>query len=231
MRVRLPLGRSLFFVSALLFALIALLPLRLALDWLGLDERGLAAREAEGSIWLGRLAEAQAGGAPLGDVATRLASLPLLLGRARLDVQREDEARPLALAITVSRHSLAVDDATGRLELGGTLASLDLADLTARFTDGRCVEAEGSVSALPAGDLAALAPGGFTGAVRCDRDALLLPLAGPGGATLNLRVTDEGSYTAELGVPVTDPAVRDRLAAAGFAPGGPGYVLVRSGSF
>jgi hypothetical protein len=45
MRVRLPLGRTLFFVCAFLFALIALFPLRLALDWLSLDERGFAARE------------------------------------------------------------------------------------------------------------------------------------------------------------------------------------------
>ena len=49
MRIRLPLGRSLFFVCAFLFALVALLPLRLALDWLGLDDKGFAAREARGS--------------------------------------------------------------------------------------------------------------------------------------------------------------------------------------
>ena len=44
MRIRLPLGRSLFFLCAFLFALVALLPLRLALDWLGLDDKGFAAR-------------------------------------------------------------------------------------------------------------------------------------------------------------------------------------------
>jgi hypothetical protein len=48
MRIRLPLGRSLFFLCAFLFSLLALFPLRLALGWLALDDRGFAAREAEG---------------------------------------------------------------------------------------------------------------------------------------------------------------------------------------
>jgi general secretion pathway protein N len=77
MRVRLPLGRSLFFVCAFLFALIALFPLRLALDWLALDERGFAAREAKGSIWFGGLSEAQFGTVALGDLTAELRTLPL----------------------------------------------------------------------------------------------------------------------------------------------------------
>src|SRR3546814_7791963 len=61
MRFRLPLGRRLFVLCAILFALVALFPLRLALDWLALDERVFAAREAKGSLWLGALSEAQFG--------------------------------------------------------------------------------------------------------------------------------------------------------------------------
>ena len=61
MSFRLPFGRGAFFVAAFAFALVALFPLRLAIRWLGLDERGLAAREAEGSVWLGALKEAQLG--------------------------------------------------------------------------------------------------------------------------------------------------------------------------
>ena len=49
MRLRLRWWRELFFLGALLFSLIALLPLRLALDGLGFADKGLTAREAEGA--------------------------------------------------------------------------------------------------------------------------------------------------------------------------------------
>ena len=83
MRIRLPLGRTIFFVAAFFFSLVALIPLRVAVGWFGV-EAGLAAREAEGSVWLGVLKEAQFGRVPLGDLSARLDMLPLLLGRARL---------------------------------------------------------------------------------------------------------------------------------------------------
>ena len=62
----------------------ALLPLRLAIGWLGLDARGFAAREAIGSLWLGGVREAEFGPVPVGDVDARLATWPLLIGRARI---------------------------------------------------------------------------------------------------------------------------------------------------
>ena len=46
----------------------------------------------DGQLWLGALKEAQFGAVPLGDVSARLNILPLLLGRARLSLSR-DEAR------------------------------------------------------------------------------------------------------------------------------------------
>ena len=55
MRFRLPMRRSLFFIAFFLFALVALLPLGLALRWLSLDERGFSAREAQGSVEVVRI--------------------------------------------------------------------------------------------------------------------------------------------------------------------------------
>jgi general secretion pathway protein N len=238
MRVRLPLGRTLFFVCAFLFSLLALLPLRLALDWLGMDDRGFAAREARGSIWLGSLSEAQIGTVALGDLTAQLRTLPLFLGRARVDLSRTDEANRLVGSATVSRHSFGIDDMTARLELGSALAPLpvggvDLSDVTAHFADGLCTSAEGLVRADVAADVAGITlPGGLSGNARCDRGALLLPLVGQSGMeALNLRLFEDGRYEVELAIRPVDDAMRDRLVAAGFGLSANGYALRSSGRF
>ncbi|HEV2748657.1 MAG TPA: type II secretion system protein N [Allosphingosinicella sp.] len=238
MRIRLPLGRSLFFVCAFLFALLALLPLRLALDWLALDERGFAAREAKGSIWLGALSEAQLGPVALGDLHAQLRTLPLFIGRARVDLDRTEEDEPFEGSATVSRHSFGIDDLSGTLDIGSAfgplpIASLDLSDLTAHFTDGLCTAAEGMVRATMAGDIGGFAlPGGLSGNARCDQGALLLPLVSQTGMeALNIRLFEDGRYEVELAVRPADDAARTRLAASGFAPTASGYALSVEGKF
>jgi general secretion pathway protein N len=238
MRVRLPLGRTLFFLCAFLFSLVALLPLRLALDWLTVDDRGFAAREARGSIWLGSLSEAQIGAVSLGDLTAQLRTLPLFIGRARVDLSRIDEGNPLTGSATVSRHSFGIDDMTAKLELGSALAplpigSVDLSDVTAHFADGQCTSAEGLVRATLAGDVAGISlPGGLSGNARCDRGAMLLPLVSQSAMeALNLRLWNDGRYEVELAVRPVDDAMRDRLIGAGFALGATGYALRASGTF
>ena len=198
MRFRPRWWRELFFAGALLFSLVALLPLRVALGWLGFESRGLTAREAEGSVWLGALADARFGEVPIGDVATRLRALPLLVGRARLDLAEEDEG--LRVGLTMSRHGFGVDDARGMLT-GPALAglpppALDLADVSVRFGDGLCASAEGLVKARFAGDLGGVAlAAGFSGEARCDGPALLLPLRSQSGAErLDIRLFADGRF-------------------------------------
>lgn len=238
MRINLPLGRSLFFLCAFLFALLALFPLRLGLDWLSLDEHGFAAREVKGSMWLGAVSEAQLGSVPLGDLGARVNVLPLLLGRARVDLDRDDEADPFHGAATVSRHSFGIDDLTAGLDIGGTfaplpIASLDTSDVTVHFANGLCNSAEGLVKANIAGEIAGLTlPGGLSGTARCDQGALLLPLVSQSGMeALNIRLMSEGSYKIDLAMKPVDDATRDRLVAAGFAQGPGGYVLSATGEF
>src|SRR5688500_17079151 len=146
MRFRLRVGRKSFLAAAFLFALIALLPLRLALDWLGFGEHFLTARAATGSIWRGALQEAeagpvQAGPVPLGDVTARLNVLPLFLGRARLSLAGADAETGLEGAVTLSRHSFGFDDVTGRFRTVALFAplpvsTLDFDDVSAGFTSG-----------------------------------------------------------------------------------------------
>ncbi|MDQ8755661.1 type II secretion system protein N [Sphingosinicella sp. LHD-64] len=223
MRIRLPMGRTAFFLGAFAFALLALLPLRLAADWFGFAARGLVAREATGSIWFGGLREAQLGPVPVGDVTARLNSLPLLLGRARVSLRRDDEANPFRGAITLSRHAFGVDDATGQLRVGALFAPLPVAmieadDVSAGFANGQCARAEGNVRATLAGEVAGIGlPSGFAGTASCAGDAVLLPLASQTGMErLELRLFADGRFRADLSIRPTDEALRGRLVAAGF---------------
>ena len=200
MRFSLPLGRSVLFLAALAFALVALLPLRVAAGWFALGGRGLSAREASGSLWSGALKEARFGAVPLGDLRARLELLPLLLGRARLALSRDEAQGRLDGAVTVSRHGFGIEDVTGQLRLGGLfspapLATLDLADLSARFEGGLCESAEGQVRAGLGGELAGAS---LSGAARCAEGALLLPLAGQSGAErLDLSIRGDGRWRIE----------------------------------
>lgn len=240
MRFRLPLGRSLFFLCAFLLALVATIPLRLGLAWLDLDERGVAAREARGSVWGGALVESQFGEAALGDLDAGLGFFPLLLGRARISVGREagDGADQFRGAFSVAGADFGIDDLRGRLtatELFAPLpvAALDLDDVTAHFENGLCVEAEGAVRAeLAAAPAGLTLPSSLAGNARCDEGALLLPMIGQSGMEqLNLRIDASGGYVLELAVRASDDAMRERLAAAGLVPGPHGYAMSISGSF
>ncbi|MGZ8347297.1 MAG: type II secretion system protein N [Allosphingosinicella sp.] len=237
MRLRLPMRRSAFLATAFLFALVALLPMRLALDWLGLAERGLAARGATGSVWLGTLQEARIGPAALGDVEARLHLLPLLIGRARLSLASAD-AGGIEGAVVASRHSFGLDDVTGRFRLGPLVSSLpvsslDLEDFGAGFASGRCSRAEGRVRAALTLDVGGI---GFApalgGQARCAGDALLLPLVSQAGSEqLNVHVFADGRYRLDLLVRSGDPVLRARLIAAGFRPVGNAPAMRLDGSF
>lgn len=226
-------GWALFLAAAFLFSLLALLPLRLAIDRLGLGEAGLSARAATGSLWSGALHEAQIGPVPLGDLSARLHFLPLFLGRARLSLHSAD-ASGFEGALIVTRHSFGFDDVSARLRVGALLAplavpSLEFDDLGVLFRSGRCVHAEGRVRAMLSGGAGAI---GLLGQARCAEDALLLPLASASGnERLNIRLSADGRYQVEALVRPADPALAARLAAAGFRPVGSGFGLRVDGAF
>lgn len=239
MRFRLPLKRTVFFLTALALALVVLLPLRVAAGWFEMGGKGLAAREAEGSLWFGRLREAQFGPVLLGDVDARLNVLPLFLGRARLSLHRDEAAGGLFDgAITVTRHSFGLEDLTGQFRTGSLfgplpIATIDLVDVSVHFEGDQCESAEGQVRAGLSGEVAGLAlPSGLSGALRCQNGAALLPLAGQSGMEqVNISIEASGRWRADVLVRPTDPATIQRLTAAGFTPGAGGYVRQIDGSF
>ena len=237
MRVRLATGRVALFGAMLLLALLCLVPLRLMLGLFGLGEQGLTARRVEGSLWRGRLVEARFGEVALGDTGARLAFWPLLLGRARVELDGEGP-RPLAGALTISRHGFGIDDMTASLATGQLFAplpvtALDLDDATVHFRDGQCDRAEGRVRATLAGEAAGVPlPPTLSGPVRCEAGALLLPLVSAAGSeTANLRVFGDGRYRAEFALRGSDPAIAVRLERAGFIGGPLGYRLAVEGRF
>ena len=214
MRLRLRWWRELFFLGALLFSLAALLPLRFAIETLAFAQKGLTARQAEGSVWLGALADARFGTIPLGDVATRLRALPLLAGRARLDLDQEGDG--LKAGVTVSRHGVGIDDASGTIEAPGLAglppSTLELADVSVRFADGLCAAAEGLVRSRLAGEMGgAPISASFSGEARCDGPALLLPLASPSGDRLDGRLVADGRYRLEAVMRLGDMPYSERL--------------------
>jgi general secretion pathway protein N len=236
MRIRLPLKRTVFFLAAFAFCLVALIPLRVAAGWFGAE--GLAAREAEGSIWLGMLKEAQMGPVALGDVRARLNVLPLLIGRARLSLSHDEPDGHFQGAVSVSRHSFGIEDMTGQVRTGTLFApvpigTIDLDDVSAHFENGQCESADGRVRASASGEMAGMTmPGSLSGDVRCAEGALLLPLASQSGiAQLNLSIRADGRYRIDLVARQTDPTLAARLAAAGFQPSAEGYSRRIEGHF
>ncbi|MGP1283955.1 MAG: type II secretion system protein N [Parasphingopyxis sp.] len=242
MRIALPMGRTLFFVCIFLLAMLVLIPLRFGMDWLGLDERGVAAREAQGSVWNGRLVEAQFGDAAVGDVDAGLGFFPLLIGRARVAMARSGtdvgEFGDFRGAMSVSGGEFGLDDMQASLPVALLFAplpmtALELEDVTVHFDNGLCSQAEGLVRARIAGDLGGVAlPDTVMGNAQCDEGALLLPLISQSGMEqLDIRIGATGAYTAEFRVAAVDDNARERLTLAGFAPGPNGYALTIQGAF
>jgi general secretion pathway protein N len=239
-RIRLKTGPAAIFGAIFVVALIALLPLRLAMGWFDLGNTGLTARVVSGSVWSGTLREASFGGVALGDLHAGLSPFQLLIGRARIGLsgQGDGAARPFRGAISVSRHSFGVDDMSATLPAGTVFApvpvsALDLDDVSIRFQDGNCEKAEGRVRATLSGDLAGINLGqGMSGSARCDAGALLLPLVSQAGTeSIALRLWGTGRFRAELTVQPSDPAEIQKLVLGGFQASAKGYVLAIEGKF
>jgi len=240
MRLRLRTGPAALFGAMLLVALIVFLPLRLVLGMVGVDDLGLSARRAGGTIWGGSLAEARVGALALGDLEARLSPGALLVGQVRIAIEGAGTVpgRGIAGAVTMTRHGFGVDELSAALAAGPLfqpvpVTTLDFDQVSIAFADGECRRAEGRVRATLGPGPAGLAlPPQVAGAIRCDAGALLVPLTGQAGAeAVTLRIGGDGRYRAELTLPAGDPAVAERLAALGFVQGPGGWRLAAEGRF
>lgn len=220
---------------ALLVLILALMPMRAGLSLLG---PGVTARKAEGSVWSGVIRDAAVGGLPVGDVGAWLHPLPLLWGEARMGTMRPGTNGRTLLGGTIVSGSgrAAVEELDATIPLGAKLAPLPLSALVAeklsvRFAGSRCLHAEGRVRAEVAANLPGLdLANGLVGTARCDGGALLLPLAGQSGLEkLDLRLTGDGSWKADLSVSQPTPELAAGLALAGFTSTGGDWRLTARG--
>ena len=170
-------------------ALIALLPLRIALGAADLEQLGLTARKVTGTIWSGQIGGLALNRQALGNFNVRLEPLPLLAGRAsmRFDRIEDDLQGPLSGLLRSGGATRGVDGLTGRLATAGLFApvpieALDFDQVAILFRDGRCAEANGTVTALVGTRIGPLdLTRGMSGPVTCEGDR-----AGPDGLTLTM---------------------------------------------
>jgi len=220
------------------FGLILFMPMRIALGLTGLERVGVAARDVRGSIWSGRIDQLMLGTMPVGSVRAALSPISLLMGRARIDIWRQQGAADdLSGALTVGFGRVGIDDVTGAVPLGRSFAplpigSLIMEDVAAYFSGDRCGHAEGRVRAQMAGQFPGLnLSQGLSGTVSCDGEALLLPLVSQSGLEkVNLRIWRSGRYVAEMRVETADAVLADALAKAGFAGAGGARLLKVEGT-
>ncbi len=248
MKIRLATRPTAIFGAMLVAALIVLMPMRLALSVFGFGDAGLSARQVSGPIWYARLNETHFGDLDVGDVRASLSPFQLLIGRARVDLRgigqeigqgsQAATEKPIKGAITISRHSLGLDDLTAAVPVGAVFSPLpvtqvELDGVSVRFDGGACATAEGRVKAVLTGGIAGIPLSqGLSGAAKCANGALLIPLKSQAGSeAIDLRIRGNGSYRADLSVQSGDPQVMQALASAGFRQGPSGYTLSVEGHF
>lgn len=236
------LGMRSLFVALLVVALVALLPMRLALELFGARAGGLSARAVTGSVWSGTLADARFGELSLGDLRAFVAPLPLLVGTVRVDLAglASNAGKPLhgAVAVAVAGGStelasMTANVATGRIFAPLPLSRLELEEVSVRFSGGKCAAAAGRVRAILSASLADLAlPPSISGSAKCDAGDLLLPMTGQAGTeSVDFRVHGDGRYQATLNIQPADAAAAQQLMLAGFVEQGGIYRLSVAGQF
>jgi hypothetical protein len=229
-----PLRLTLAFFIALAVAIVARAPMTAGLALAGLGD-ALAAREAHGTVWSGRLVKASLGSTPLGDVRARLSPGRLLTGRPVIDITARGGAIDGRGRLLLGG-SPGVEDFTGSIPLeqlgapapfGGTLV---LKSAGFAFSKGACRRVAGQASAEVRG--LGDTPMTLTGRPECRGRAMVLPLSGERDGVrvdVSLRLEPSGGYATETRVATADAALGEMLLAAGFARTGDGYLKINKG--
>ena len=233
--------KSVYLAIIFLFLLVAFLPLRLALAWSGLSEKGVNARDVSGTIWSGSIMDLQVGQLSLGNLDASVSPLGLLVGQTRLALERPNEATleaPLSLTLGRGNGGFSVRNGNGEVSANGAFAPLPVSviaanDLNIIFGPNGCDSASGSVRVqLEQSLLGFSIQRGLTGNVRCDGAALLIPLKGESGLEqLDMRIRQDGSYVADLVLQGVTGPVAAGLALAGFRTRGDSQILQIEGQF
>lgn len=233
----------LVFLIALPFALLAFLPLSLALRWAKPERVGFSATMASGTIWNGRVTDARISNVFLGDAGMTIQPLSLLAGRPKIgfrltggDVSGDGSVAPRidGAALQVRQGRLDVRNLSFPAIRAGELR---FSNLAMDFRRGGCRMASGGVETDILEKLgtawnwrAPLLKGSFA----CVSGAAEAPLRGDseiGPVTSVLRVQADGVIRVTTRVQTADPIVGPLLGAAGFTQTPEGFSRVEEGRF
>lgn len=219
-------------VVAALLGLVIFFPLRMAIELSTGPETALSARQVGGTVWKGRVGDLGLAGQPLGTFDVSARPLPLLIGRVELDAVRLDAGEgPLSARVITGGGREGVADATGRLAVSHWLApipveALMLDDVTLLFDDGRCAEADGSISLVPSFS-SPLPIEDLEGQMSCDESGRgVAELASErGGHRVRLLFDAQGGIEGEARTRSAPPALAAALQLFGFSVEGSDLVL------
>lgn len=201
---------------------IAMIPLRTAVDLLGVGTFGVTAREIDGNLWSGHLYDATFAGAPLGDVTTRMALADLARGRLRLDLEGSDPVAALRGGFSFGIGGAGIDGFGLAVPgIGGVpmipAATIIVEGVTARFPGGACASASGAARAIVAG-------AGLSGPALCRDGRLAFDLASDSGSEREeIMFLSPRRYRVRALIKAADPAIAARLRSAGFVATPEGY--------
>jgi len=223
-------------LAMLFLALLAFLPLRVALATSELERIGFGARQVAGTIWYGRIGDLQLRSRPLGTFEVAVDPASLLLGSPSMRMNRLDGTEGPLEGIVRAGRQRGIARMNGRIAAQSLFSplpieALEFRDATLLFRDGLCAEASGTVVPV----LAAPVPGvdlgsGLMGRLRCNGRRARVVMRDPNGAgRLDLYVDSAGAYRAWMSVDAPSPELSAVLVGLGFRHSSLGLTLSARG--
>lgn len=226
-------------LGLLALAIIALFPLRVALGLIDIERTGLTARAVAGPVWSGAIGDLRLGEQSLGSFEVGLDPLAALTGRTDLRFERfNDPEGPLFGTLRSGKRGNGIVDTSGRLAAASLFAPLpvdtiDLANATVLFADGRCVAASGRLTSSVNTRIAGLdLSRGLEGALSCEGERVRVAMVSKSRMErIDLTIAANGDYRAWMRISAEAPDLAAALMLLGFRPSGGGMGLTVSGRF
>ncbi len=227
---------TLLVLLCIIGAALAFFPMRLAIGLAGVDKAGFAAQQVSGSIWNGRLENAQFRGIDLGNLDAGLEP-STLLGKPSITVRRANaDGEEFTARLSGSAGKLVVEDAMGDIPLAAmsgripvSTAHIDDGNIT--LDNGRCVSASGNIRVKPSGLFARfVAQQGLLGTISCQGDNLSMQVASAeDGTQLLISIDPQRRYVMTLVLAGQAPELAIALQRLGFAKTGDKLSISHSG--
>ena len=213
-----------------------LFPMRLAISLAGLDDAGLAAREVQGTIWSGRLVDAQFRGIDLGTLDAGIVPSSLWAKPAMAITRQNAEGTDFTATLSGSAQQVQVSSVMGDIPLAAMAGRIPVS--TAQINNGnialengRCISASGDVEMRPSGLLARFAGDqAMRGSLACQGDNVAMQLASPTETImLSASLDPERRYRMQLVFNGLSPEIAFGLRSLGFRQDGDSLTISRDG--